>query len=73
MILIYRIITGVLVRNESLLSAELGLIFLVVVCGVGIFTLPHLVPGLRSELDFLETSKRGFGGGQPPINKINRL
>ena len=56
-----------------LLSAELGLIFLVVVCGVGFVTTTQLLRASASELDFLETSKRGFGGGQPPINKINRL
>ena len=57
----------------SLLSAELGLTPLCVVCGIGIWVALLRRCGPVSELDFLETSKRGVGGGQLPINKINRL
>ena len=48
-----QIITGVLMRNVSLLSAVLGLIFLVVVCGVGIVTTTQLIRTSTTELDHL--------------------
>ena len=40
-------------------------------CGIGISNGLGLVLGLMSVLDFLETSKWGFGGDQPPIIKTS--
>ena len=39
-------------------------------CGVGLLTILRLIHILRTVLDFLETSKWGFGGDQPPIIKL---
>ena len=61
-----QIITGVLMRNVSLLSAVLGLIFLVVVCGIGAvgMTQPLRVP--TTELDFLKLVSGGLGAASLP-------
>ena len=48
------------------LSAVLGLIFLVVVCGVGIVTATQLIRASASELDFLKLVSGGLGAASLP-------
>lgn len=61
-----QIITGVLMRNVSLVSAVLGLMFLVVVCGVGIVTAARLIRSSSAELDFLKLVSGGLGAASLP-------
>ena len=53
-----------------LLSAGLGLLVRELGCGIGTWMKLRLIHMLRAVLDFLETSKWGFGGDQPPIIKL---
>ena len=48
------------------LSAVLGLIFLVVVCGVGFVTTTQLIWASASELDFLKLVSGGLGAASLP-------
>ena len=53
-----------------LLSAVVLIMVEMLGCGIGTSIGLGLITTLLSVLDFLETSKWGFGGDQPPIIKL---
>ena len=53
-----------------LLSAVVLIMVVMLGCGIGITTMIRRWLTPLSVLDFLETSKWGFGGDQPPIKNF---
>ena len=61
-----QIITGVLMRNVSLLSAVFGAALPGLACGVGISTVTLALLSSQSELDFLKLVSGGLGAASLP-------